>query len=266
MRLTLSQDIKKVKLNLEPSRIASFADISLGSNNIILSPIQNLQKKEGLAHLDELLETIVFWTAKTNGDQEFIKAQEEFVTFTTKVFYDDPIYHQWTSYFLDYFCFERGFKGAQNATPYQLFMESELVTGGLINTAIRAQIEDLSKFRHSVFRVLKRTNELLVMQDLAEKRKIEVKSENDRYFSALVKGSCLQGFVFEIDGSFKLSMGLIIHPKEVFKIIEKKAKKAFQCRETKMALLSFLAKSHIAAKRLPKIDIRKVYQNLTLGP
>ncbi len=249
-----------VRRKLEPSRFASFADISLGSDVQILSPIENLRGKSSGVSLAELQEAIVFWAAKEFGDSEFVKAQEEFVQLTAKVFYDDAFFHQWTSYFLDYFCFQRPLHGPDDLTPYQHFMNSNLFTSQAFAPQVGLQFADLEKYRHSVFKVLRKYKKNLLVLDLFDKKKIEITGADEQQFLAMIKGSNLQGFVFHLGEFAYLSLGMIIHPKEVVRIIQKSAKKAQGNAKTELAILGSLAKSYITAKRLPKVDIKKLYQ------
>lgn len=85
--------------------------------------------------LSEFLELVASWTLEKCGEEEFVVGKEEFFMRTGKVFFDDPVFENRMSYFVDWFLNERPLGPAgrsigensvnefKGLTPFQVFFE-----------------------------------------------------------------------------------------------------------------------------------------------
>jgi hypothetical protein len=184
-----------------------------------------------------------------------------------KVYYEEAFYHERMTYFLDFFLFQRPVESQDSGdsspslTPYLYFLQSEYCEGKILPNLVIEQLHSLQFFKHSVFEVCKIRPEKMIVKDLFDEKKIEIKPQHLSGFQGFFKGDILQGFVFPIGSLAYLSKGIIVHPKEVASPIKgniKKLKKSGEFHD--FSFLAKIAKYNASYLRHRQISPKKVYQ------
>src|SRR5690606_37505465 len=111
-----------------------------------------------------------------------------------RVFHDDFFYHQRMSYFLDYFTFVRPIQGSlrendQGSTPYKIFMASPYLLENQASELVCRRFAALENFRHSLFQIVKISKNRMVLRDLLDRQKFEIRSDNRIFFQGFTPGS-----------------------------------------------------------------------------
>ena len=256
---------KKPRQQSVPARAARFGDISTVSGQKIQSPFETL----GLGdhpQVADLTEALIEWTKNRYGVDEFIQAHKEFQLLTGRIYHDDGFYHEWMSYFLDYFTYQRPIQGslrenAAGATPYELFIQSNYLDEKRLDESLKGTFRELKGFVHSLFLVLKVSKGQMLIKDIFSNEKYEIAGEGRLFFYGFIARSVLQGFLFIIKDRAYLSDGIIFHPRPVTPAIKKATKDTKKQGKDLRKLLIHLAKHNLTYVRHRQIDPKKIYRS-----
>jgi len=201
--------------------------------------------------VDEFLESLISWSVARCGVDEFVRAKEEFYHLMGKVFYDDENYHHRMQYFLDYFLFERTpedpRRGNTPMTPFEFYLKQhpEALIGG---------------FTHSLFRVHKLYPNAMLLKDLLAEQKFRIQKQEEEIFKGISKGDVFQGFIFHLREHSVLSRGLIFHPIQAHRLLQKSLKEE-QKRSpwSPPKTLARFARQQLKHARLKHVDPKLVY-------
>ncbi len=221
-------------------------------SNISRGLAVDLNVSGNLNPTDFFLEDLINWSVETCGEQEFVKAKEEFFEETGKVFYDDEMYHTRMHYFTCYFVFERTLKnapsGLEKFTPFEAHLKHN--TNPMIGG-----------YSHSVFKVLKNHNNGLVLLDILTLEKFKIQKQDSETLKGINKGDFFQGFLLHLSNSTVLSRGLVFHPAKASNAINQKIK-SFKRKSggwTPLETVTNLAKLQLKHHRLKHVDPSRVY-------
>lgn len=260
-------DFKKIARDIEPSRYQKLGDISEVSKNIISDPYQFLWQVEK-PDIYQLIESIVHWSIEKFGKQEFSDAKQDFFNLTGRVFPDEDHYNQRISYFLDYFVFLRPIqvKLRQNdvgQTPYLVFMDYHFKQNKKYQGYLQ-HFKQLSNFRHSLFQIKSVNKNYMVVFDYLTKEKHKILATQPNELIGFKKNAILQGILYIYNVQPLLSLGIILHPLAVTKLINKQIKFMNKNRFfNHLELMSKLAKQNSNYFRQQLQDPIKVYSRDT---
>jgi hypothetical protein len=207
-----------------------------------------------LAEVDHCVESILNWAMDTFGQEQMVKAKEDFFLLTGKVFPEDAYYHARMSYFLDYFVFQRIIEAAaaeyRGLTPFQAFSRYQDDSSG--------SKCGIGNFRHSLFKVL-RLGPDMAIKDMLTNQKYTVFKREHETFEGMNKKSLFQGFLYINEENNFLSYGLVAHPNGCEKVIQAYLKAAQKAYVDEIAILSRLAILHLRFLRHPRIQAKTIY-------
>lgn len=257
----------------------------------LLLPLE--QNKDHLLVVN-LLETIISWTQKIFGTEEFVKGREEFNDLFGKVFHDDRFFEERMHYFMHYFIFDRPLSSLVthqeliehivslnlNAdipsypstvksaflldTPFSLFMKAISLLNAKISPSLFAHFARFQFARHSLFQVrsLKKnsTGDLAIVVDLISNKRLVISSSDNGFLVGLSKKDIFQGFIFPFHKQNVITRGMILHPHRTSSIILKflKDKKTSKTLDERNILTHFSCK-HLRHLRQPQTDPIKIY-------
>ena len=168
---------------------------------------------------DQEIEQVVAFITKELGLSVLIKAKEEFYWKFGKIFSDDPSYHIWMSYFLDYFIFEHKLQSTNNnfhgRTPFLAFKILNQPKSYLFN------------FNHSIFKVKSANNSQIYLKDLFSPIGYLANARADDTFEGIKKSDCIQGFIYQycdLTPLDKLPINNQLSPCSADMILEKQSK------------------------------------------
>lgn len=225
----------------------------------------------GSASVDDLLEFAIGWADATYGAGALVAAREDFHVKTGKAFHADPFFDSRTSYFFEYFLFQRPIKADPNGeglTPFQELLhsldEGTLVLAGDVAAAMRA----LGEFRHSLFMVKKAGTQTMTVLDLIGGKKYRVTPKSDEIYAGFEKGNVLQAFLFPRADAFHLGLGLVLHATRaaapITKLVKSTMKEAQKSGKLDaLSLLFKLAALQIRQMRHRHVDPKKIYTPAT---
>jgi hypothetical protein len=204
------------------------------------------------SEVDEAIELMIDWSLQAFGQEQIVKAKEDFFILMGKVFSDDLHYHPRMSYFADFFLFQRLLEWPASQfhglTPFQAFLRH----------GDKAEAE-IVNFRHSIYEVLKVDPHRLVVADLLVKQKYQVLCREREKFHGIAKKSIFQGFVYMSEEKNFLSRGLVFHPEECGKAIKKYVKAAKSAYMDEISMLAHLAKTQLRHVRHPRMKVEAIY-------
>lgn len=207
------------------------------------------------AAVDDQLERILIWSQTRFGEDELIRAKEEFFWKTGKVFHDDPFYEQRMGYFLDCFLLERPVSNLASdkmLTPFSIYEEEHLLDSS-------AKIE-LKAYLHSVFQITKTSSHTIVVQDIITEQKYTIAARAEESFKALQKKEIFQGFLYILSEKILLSHGIIFHPSKAARIIKKQIKKSLKSDDfDPLRELARFARQNLRHLRHAHVDPKRVY-------
>ena len=257
----------------------------------LLLPLE--QSKEHLLVIN-LLETIISWTQKIFGTDEFVRGREEFNEFFGKVFHDDRFFDERMHYFMHHFVFDRPLSASQANkdlierivsidsytslasypsvtrsaflldTPFSLFMKIISLLDAKVSPDLFAHFARFQFVRHSLFRVLSRkkgiSGETAVVSDLLLDKKLVISCTDNGSLIGLSKKDIFQGFVFPFYKQNVITRGMILHPSRTSSIILKylKDRKKSKTLDERKVLSHFSCK-HLRHLRQPQTDPTKIY-------
>ncbi|MGE0171514.1 MAG: hypothetical protein AB7T49_01965 [Oligoflexales bacterium] len=223
------------------------------SANEVLAVDQSVGGRR-LAEVDHCVEAILNWALETFGEEQIVKAKEDFFLLTGKVFPEDAYYHARMSYFLDYYVFQRMLESTdpeyRGLTPFQAFSRHQDDCSG--------SKCGISNFRHSLFRVHRLGSDLTIKDMLTGQKYTVLKRENET-FEGMAKKTLFQGFLYINEESSFLSYGLVAHPGDCDKVIQNYLKAAQKAFVDEITILSRLAILHLRFLRHPRIQPKTIY-------
>lgn len=213
-----------------------------------------LSEKTQTTPADNARDRLLAWAQTRFGNEEIVRAKEEFFWKTGKVFYDDSFYETRMEYFVDYFLLERPLsvphEGDICLTPYHAYQK-------LVDQNLMSELEG---FRHSLFQIAKVTEKKLIGYDLINDKKIEVFARPQESFRAIFKKEFMQGFVYTSELGTHLSQGMIFHPLKANRFIRKQLKTSKNATDFDAStFLSALAKLQLRHLRHAHVDPRRIY-------
>ena len=220
------------------------------------------------ASVDDLVELIIDWSHETTGTAEIVAASEQFHTDYGKVFHDDEFYNTRTTYFFDYFIFERKLRPiamisetTNGLTPFQLFLGKALANSRCLPQSTLGMLETLAKFRHSLFQIQKVAAKTINVIDLLDSAKFTITAKTNETFRGLDKNIIFQAFVFSFDGRHHLSNGLILHPVKANRLIRRHIKLHTKANlGNSSSILAKLASLQIRHLRHRHVHPKLIYQ------
>ena len=210
--------------------------------------------------VDDLLEFAIGWADQTFGAETLVAAREDFHLKTGKAFHEDLFYEARTSYFFEYFLFQRPL-GADGPTPFQDLLH-RLDDGRVtLSDDAASTLRALGEFRHSLFMIKKVETKSMVVLDLIGSKKYRVLSKGDEIYAGFEKGNVLQAFLFPRGEAFHLGLGLVLHPAAASRGVAKHLKLAQKDKTMDVLSLLFkLASLQIRHIRHRHVDPKKIYQ------
>lgn len=185
--------------------------------------------------LDETIEAIIHWTEQAFGNEEIIRAKEDFFVRIGKVFSDDPHYMSFMTFFLDHLIFERPAGVAFQSSLRVHFPDAASLELTPFYLAIRAKpwpsmslkppmVKELRGFCHSIYQVLAVTKFQATFQDLLTSEKLEVHARPGESLTWIARKECFQTHLYQWGDKLHLSEGVICHPAAVRRTILKRIK------------------------------------------
>lgn len=199
---------------------------------------------------EDQIENILDWIQSKIGAEQFVQAQEQFFWKTGKFFSDDPWYTSRINYFINHFIFERPLESPtklSGMTPYQCY-------------EIEFKSNFLNGINHSIFSVLKVSENSIIIRDLIHNLKIKVCTENFERFEGILKNDMFQGFIFNSRGQNWMTMGIIFHPYKAYRTIKKNIKKESKSDNFQPSLLLYqLARQQLKHQRHIHVNPKLFY-------
>ena len=208
----------------------------------------------GQRSIDLFIESVLEWVQEKFGDEQFIKAKEEFYWKNGKVFHDDIFFHNRMVYFVDSFIFKRPLETSNsefsNKTPFQAYCASKELDKKIL---VYSQL--------SVYQLLRIKEKEVVIRDLFSGKKLSVSVPSKPKCSGLQRGDYIQGFVYFSENLAILSRGLILHPTKVGRIIKSKVKEISKSDEYEhLRTLALFARQQLKHLRHKHVDPAIIYQ------
>lgn len=199
--------------------------------------------------LDGVIENLIQWAQQSLGDEEILRAREEFLARVGKVFSDEPHFLPFMSFFLDYLLFERPASRAIWESLQGHFPDASPTDVTLFTVAARSKpwpspatkappVLELEGCRHSIFEVLQVTRDHAVFKDLMNDEKVEVFSRGGESFVWMAKKDYLQCHLYQWGGKHYIGDGVLGHLGVVRRAIRKRLK--VHKKEQKRSNLDFL--------------------------
>lgn len=242
----------------EPTRVSLFGDISRTSADRLPDPLV-IPDLTAELRLESMTESIIFWLTREFGTKSFVDAQAEFHHLSGRFFHDDPIYHERTTYFLDYFIYERPFH--ERKTPFELFLGAGVLESIPVTYEVQRAFERLAVLGHSLYKIKKIDHDKMILVDALESRIVyEVRGEKS-FFGGFEEGLYIQCFVFPLGGAFCLSQGVLFHPKSCMRVIAKYLAEVQKDNPTfkKTDVLFPLARRNLDLLRHRNLEAKVVY-------
>lgn len=252
------------RVDYEPTKTANLGDISAVSANFIPDSMASLRQGDE-PQLEALTEVVLLWAKEVFGQDQIVAALADFHKLTGTFNFDDAFYHERTSYFLDYFVFQRPLpphltNGDGAATPLHCFLKAQAIASHGLPQRVNEAFSDLVAFRHSVFAIAKVLPTSCVVVDLVTKVRLEIEGQGRHIFEQMPKALIFQGFIFNFDGKNHISQGIICHSHDARRYIKANVKQAMKAKDfSELGLLFSLAKQNLAFARLKRIDAKTAY-------
>ena len=206
--------------------------------------------------VDQNIETIVHWTNTFFEAEQILKAREDFNWKSGKIFHHEEQYHKRMSYFIDQYIFSRILETSspqfQNQTPYRAYLAHHQ------NGSIA-----ISGFRHSIFYITRITKQSMTIKDIILENKIKISRRPEEHFLGVEKKSTFQGYIYTLGDENFLSRGLLFHPNECRRFLQKQTKiyrKSSSFDE--MKFLNAIARLQLKYLRHPHVSCVKIYKDL----
>ncbi len=224
------------------------------------SPARTLPDR---ANVDDLLEFLIAWSQDTFGVDELVGAREAFWVATGKAFTADPFYDARISYFFDHYLFERPVsRDGVTTTPFAHYRRrlDEGLVAPLAPDA-DALVRQLAEFRHSLFKILKVQDRSMVVEDLVDKKRYQIRPKADEIYTGLEKKNIFQGFVFPSGAVAHLSLGIVLHPPRAAALLRRHLKIHQKAAALPVLSLLFkLAAIQIRHLRHKHVDPKTIYK------
>jgi hypothetical protein len=210
--------------------------------------------KEYGCKADEARDHLLTWAQARFGEDEFVKAKEEYFWQTGKVFYDDSFYHARMEYFTDFFLLERPLSQLYGAdlclTPYKIHQQS-------INSE---QLAGLEQFEHTLLQITKVYSDRITAVNLIKGEQVSIFPRSFESFRAISKKEIVQGFLYQSEQKWFFGRGMLFHPLKANRFIKKELKKLKIGSEfdTK-SYLATLAKLQLKHLRHTHVDPKRIY-------
>ena len=226
----------------------------------------NLNDK--ITDVDDFLEALIGWTHELVGTAEIVSASERFYLDYGKVFHEDSFYDVRTTYFFDYFIFERKLSAASASseslsglTPCQLFMTRSHTEVPSLPKEVSDTLVALGNFRHSIFEIQRLSETNMSIVDLLDSTKVVVQAKPRENFRGLEKKTIFQGFIFNLGNFHFLSSGLVLHPIKANRLIKKHIKLSLKNATNRKNILAQLANIQLRHLRHRHVHPKLIYQN-----
>ena len=261
---TESTQTGRNRIEYEPTKTANLGDISEVSASQIPDAFFTLRGAEQ-PDLADLTEALVIWTKERLGQEQFITALGDFHRLAGTFNFDDSFYHERTSYFLDFFSYQRlldlrDFQGEAAQTPLSVFLRPGAMDVLGLPDRVTNSFSELAGYRHSIFSVVKVQADACIVKDLISKQKIEISGQGQSFFRQTPKSLIFQSFVFSFNGRNHVSRGIIFHNNEAAKYIKANIKAAAKSENfSETNLLFLLAKQNLSFTRLKRINAKTAY-------
>ena len=176
---------------------------------------QEGEPQEPQKRLEKLLEALAQWIYKELGRTPFEEARLRFQQKMGQSFPEEGSYHSHSQYFLDAFLFTESLPSSLLRTklplsPYAYFLERR---APMLPQGQYLAFKELGSFRHSLFRILGFVKKELLLEDFLQPSLLW-KLSSPYHWDHSLKGSFLQGFLFPLEGSYRLSSGFFLHQGE----------------------------------------------------
>lgn len=201
---------------------------------------------------DQDIDCMILWAEKSLGSVYFEDAIRQFYIENGKVFHDDHFYHQRMNYFMDMFIFEHVLpENLGSKTTFEIFQNKS------------TPLTSLSTGVHSIFQVIRVSQEKLVLKDLIANVSYEVAARPGESFRGIERGQVIQGFIYIVGSQKYLSKGVMTHPKSATAIIKKLAKKHSKSNKyTTKDILATIASFLVKNQRLAHVETRTIYKEI----
>lgn len=253
----------------EPKIKASIAGLPTGP---VRTTTAGTTSNAATSPLEDMTEPLIAWSQTRFGNDEIIRAKEEFFLATGKFFAEDPFYDERMTYFLDTFIFARPIpvntdSGTDTLTPYQAFMLAASRSDLGIDATKFADLTELGSFKHSLYQVSKHSADAMQVKDILTGVKYTVHPQGRATFVAFKKKDIFQGFLFSVGEKMVVSFGVVHHPSTVTGFILKHIKKALKAAKSgdavdKTETLNRLAYLHLKHMRHKHVKALKVYEGI----
>ena len=214
-------------------------------------------------NLDDLLDHLINWASNYFGEQHLVTSRDTFDERTGKAFHSDTFFEERTQYFFDDYLFSRSAKD-HNRTPFQIYEEAVSNETIALPFEVQATFDQLHTYRHSIFLVAKSSTKTMIVKDLlSEEEVLSVVAEQGDQLAGFEKGSLVQGHIFQIGQTYRLSRGYIVHGKPLGRLIKSEVEIISSSSKGKSSrdLLESLARRHLRALRHKHVDGLVIYKS-----
>ena len=212
-------------------------------------------------NLDDLLDHLINWASHHFGEQNLVASRDVFDARTGKAFHSDTFFEERTQYFFDDYLFSRSAKD-HNRTPFQIYEEA--VSDGVVElpSEVRATFDQLHTYRHSIFLVTKSSAKTMIVKDIINgDEMLNVVAEQGDQLAGFEKGSLVQGHIFQIGQTYRLSRGYIVHGKPLGKLVKAEIDSVDSKGGSFRDLLESFARRHLRARRHKHVDELIIYRS-----
>ena len=197
------------------------------------------------------IERVINWSISKLGNDEVIKAKEDFFMKMGKVFYDDECYDSRMTLFTDHFLFERYIESNHDytyVTPYTIYLKEHNDEPLILH------------HRYSIYSIVSKRHGKIQLWDILAEEKLEVEFVHNESPLGMNKNMIIQGFIFETKKRTLLSKGIIFHPPESLNILKKtiKIERKNRCFY-KSKFLSLAAKTQLKNLRHSHVGNQAIY-------
>lgn len=194
----------------------------------------------------------------TTGEyySEVFRAKREFFEKTGTVYEDDPEFDQRMFTFLDWYLFERELPGIDLPPVKHYFRQRK----DRLSPQELPIYRDFCSTVHSIFRFKRLTwdRKKFVLQDLFS-RKVYRLSDPD-LLKTLSRGDIFEARLVPFLGSYEVSKGFCLHPREMERFILSESKKVrHQDRSKQLKLMLQLSNMKLKHLRFQHIDVSFIY-------
>ena len=220
---------------------SAVTEIELPVSQMMEIPVDNF---------DQTIEKFITTSELFSNREKTIDALENFYELCGKFFAEDAFYEQRMCLFWDMYIF------------YTSFLR-DIKTDDEMDNVPEELSDCLENVCYSLFKIKKLKNEAMLVVDEISGDKIWISPRMNQSFAGMNKSDYIQGFLYLKNGQNFLSHGLIIHPLQAKKAIQKVVKnRPLNSNCDRLNLLCDLSKIHLRHVRHMHVAPERIYSEL----